>query len=76
MKTPREYRVSLESHLPEVEGEMGELTDAFIEARYSRHPVDAADVQSIKEDWHKVEHSLRMLKRARSASGEPDEDDG
>lgn len=76
MKTPREYRVSLESHLPEVEGEMGKLTDAFIEARYSRYPMDAADVQSVKEDWHKVKHSLRMLKRARSAPSEPDQDDG
>jgi hypothetical protein len=74
-QTPREYRASLEPHLPEVEAEVGELTEAFIEARYSRHPVDAAGAQSVKEDWQKIKGSLRMLKRSPAATGELDKDD-
>jgi hypothetical protein len=73
-QTPREYRASLEPHLPEVDAEMGELTEGFIEARYSRHSVEAADAESIKEDWQKVKGSLRMLKRPPDAANDPSQD--
>jgi hypothetical protein len=74
-QTPREYRISLESHLPEVEDEMGELTNAFVEARYSRHPVDAGAAESVKGDWKKVKGSLRSLRRRPAPVRDPDQDD-
>jgi hypothetical protein len=63
-QTPREYGEALESRLPEVEAEVDELTEAFVEARYSQHPVDSTNAQAVKGDWQKVKSSLRALKRS------------
>jgi hypothetical protein len=74
-QTPHEYRVSLEPHLPDAGAEMGELTEAFIEARYSQHPVYAAGAQSVKDDWQKVKRSLRTAEQHPPPANEPRNDE-
>jgi hypothetical protein len=61
-QTPREYEPRLASELPEVEPELAALTDAFIEARYSPQPVDAAAPSQARALWARLRAALRDRK--------------
>ena len=58
-QTPEEYANALEKSLPTVEEEIGLLTDAFIEARYSQHAVQDEDVSQIKNYWEQIRRVFR-----------------
>lgn len=60
-QTPYEYTSSLEARLPEVQEEVGELTDAFVEARYSRHDIDPERVSIVRAAWRRVRQALRGI---------------
>jgi hypothetical protein len=64
-QTPHEYNATLEPHLPQAQQEMALLTEAFVEARYSRHPVDREYVRRVQADWEQVKAALRALRRKR-----------
>ena len=58
-QTPEEYAVALERSLPTIESEINSLTDAFSEARYSRHPVESDDVGHVKAYWERIRRVFR-----------------
>jgi hypothetical protein len=58
-QTPEEYATALEKSLPTVEEEIGLLTDAFSEARYSQHAVQDDDVRHIKNYWEQIRRVFR-----------------
>ena len=61
-ETPYEYEPGLEQTVPEAHEEIKQLTEAFVKARYSRQPVDPAQVATIKVYWQRLKQAL-MLKR-------------
>ena len=46
-----------------IQGEMDQLTQAFIEARYSRHTIEPDDARHVRSSWQQVKAALRALKR-------------
>jgi hypothetical protein len=60
-QTPYEYQATLTQHLPDVDQEIGELTEAFVVAQYSPRPVDPADAHQARRPWERVRRRLRML---------------
>lgn len=70
-ETPYEYEAQLEEKLQEAQREMAQLTDAFVEARYSRHDISEEELERITEDWKRVRAAVRDLKR-RLAEAERD----
>jgi hypothetical protein len=60
-QTPYEYDATLEPHLPQAQQEMGLLTDDFVEARYSPHPIDREKEKEVRARWKKVRTALRAL---------------
>jgi hypothetical protein len=62
-QTPDEYRAAVGPSLPEAQGEMEHLTQAFVEARYSRHAVESKNARRVRADWQQVKAALRALKR-------------
>ncbi len=66
-ETPFEYRDKLILHLSQGEQEMADLTDAFLEARYSKHPLEPGRDQSVRADWQRVKEALRALWRKKEA---------
>lgn len=72
-ETPYEYEQTLERKLRRAQREMADLTDAFVEARYSRHDIDADELARITEDWKRVRAAIRELKREREAERSEDE---
>jgi hypothetical protein len=61
-QTPDEYRARLGPSLPQAEEEVNQLTDAFVEARYSRHTVEREQARRVRESWQRVKAALRALK--------------
>ena len=59
-QTPNEYAASLQQNLPEVDEDLNPLTEAFIEARYSDHPVSETQAGLARRSW---EHLRRMLQQ-------------
>jgi len=62
-QTPLEYDGTLRPHLPEAQQEMSRLTQDFVEARYSKHPVDREREKQVRTRWQQVKAALRALKR-------------
>ena len=62
-ETPLEYVHDLKQQWPEAETELDELTQAFVEARYSPQPIDKPAVARVKEEWKRVRERLRRSAR-------------
>ena len=59
----------LKRELAESHTEVGVLTDAFVEARYSPHPVDADHVQRIQISWQQLRRVFQRTKRQNQNDG-------
>lgn len=57
-QTPYEYHRTLDPNLPDVHTELTALTEAFVEARYSTHPVDKDDVARLRANAQSVRAAL------------------
>jgi hypothetical protein len=68
-ETPAEYEAALVPRLPDARADMDLITDAFIEARYSQHPVERAQVARVREWGQRVKAVLRGLKLWRRSGG-------
>jgi hypothetical protein len=62
-QTPYEYDGTLAPHLPQAQQEMTLLTQAFVEARYSRHTFDRGQARRVRVNWQRVKAALQALKR-------------
>jgi hypothetical protein len=67
-QTPYEFSADLAPRLAEAEGDMDTLTDAFVQARYSRREVPEMELGRIRGSWQRVRAALRDVK-SRVASG-------
>lgn len=61
--TPQEYRNILSKQVPEVAEQFDELTQAFIEARYSEHTITEEEVSNVKKAWRQVKRFLGLYRR-------------
>ena len=57
------YARDLKEQWPEAEPELDELTQAFVEARYSPQPIDRSAVGRVKEEWQRIRERLRSSAR-------------
>jgi hypothetical protein len=65
-QTPREYYAVLGPRVPESRPELASLTEAFLEARYSRHDIDRDGGKQAEEEWRAVRRALSALRRERN----------
>jgi hypothetical protein len=66
-QTPREYQATLEPKLPEAHEEMSALTQAFLEARYSKREIVLDQERTVRAQWERVKAAVRALKRQRDS---------
>jgi hypothetical protein len=66
-QTPREYQATLEPKLPEAHEEMSTLTQAFLEARYSKREIVPEQERVVRAQWERVKAAVRALKRQRDS---------
>ena len=60
-QTPSEYAVKLENVLPSVNEDVDSITAAFVEARYSSHPINSRAADLVKVAWARVRRALQIL---------------
>jgi hypothetical protein len=65
-QTPFEYARKLEGDLPEVDEDLKSLTNAFVEARYSRHTITSERANLVQTYWNKIKRALRSQKKGSS----------
>ena len=58
-QTPYEYNSYLRRQLPDVEQELGSMTEIFTEVRYSQHNVPESQIKAIRAAWEQVRKYLR-----------------
>jgi hypothetical protein len=68
-QTPYEYDVLLEPNLPHAQQDMASLTQAFVEARYSRREIEPGQAGQIQTYWQRVKAALQELKQKISQVG-------
>jgi hypothetical protein len=59
-QTPSEYASLLERGLPSAEEDIDLMTKAFVEARYSRHQINAKQADRVRTVWERVRRALRQ----------------
>lgn len=62
-QTPYEYGATLAEHVPEAAPDVVALTQAFVEARYSRRAPDDQETNVIKAIWQRVRATLARRRR-------------
>jgi hypothetical protein len=62
-ETPLEYVQDLKKKWPEAEGDLDELTGAFVKARYSPRPIEREEINPIKTRWKRIRSRLRRRNR-------------
>jgi hypothetical protein len=62
-QTPFEYEERLESDLPDVDVDLKSMTEAFVEARYSRHPITPDRARHVYSYWERIKRALRLHKK-------------
>jgi hypothetical protein len=65
-QTPYEYDDVLKPHLEHAQQEMDLLTDDFVEARYSPHPIDQKRESQVRTRWKRVKAAMRSLRKKQS----------
>jgi hypothetical protein len=58
-QTPSEYAATLEKALPSAEQDIESITEAFVEARYSRQDVDPGTVNRVKATWGRIRAAMQ-----------------
>ena len=58
-QTPYEYQATLDGRFDDLEPDLSGLTEAFIEARYSPHPVQQEEIETVKPLWQRIKAALR-----------------
>jgi hypothetical protein len=58
-QTPYKYQRVLSQAVPEIENELDGLTDTFIEARYSQHPIEEPNAAQAGNFWDRIKSVLR-----------------
>jgi hypothetical protein len=58
-QTPQEYAQNLSSAHPEVTPDLAAITEAFVEARYTQHPVSDEQASFVKRLWEQLRRTLR-----------------
>jgi hypothetical protein len=62
-QTPDEYQDTLEPKLPQLQHDVSLLTQAFVEARYSRHTIESDLARRVRVHWQRVKMELQRIKR-------------
>ncbi|MBN2117233.1 MAG: DUF4129 domain-containing protein [Anaerolineales bacterium] len=58
-QTPSEYAVTLERGLPSASEDIDSITQAFVEARYSRRAVNSGEADLVKAIWGRIRRALQ-----------------
>ncbi len=62
-ETPLEFANDLKASWPQAEGEIEDLTDAFLHAQYSPNKINESEVTPVKKQWQRLKSNLKKRKK-------------
>jgi len=68
-QTPSEYSQEISQKYQDVEHEIEYLTNDFIEARYSQHPVGPDKTSQVENYWDRIKHAFRSSVNRKDKNG-------
>ena len=69
-ETPSEYAVQLEKALPTASEDIDSITEAFVQARYSRQEVDSGKANLAKATWGRIRRALQSKSKSQQSPNE------
>ena len=66
-QSPVEYAAQMEKALPDAVEDIESITEAFVEARYSRQEVDSEKANTVKATWGRIRRALQEKLREEQA---------
>ncbi len=63
-----EYATQLQKALPTAGEDIDSITEAFIQARYSRQQVDSSKADFVKAIWERIRRALQRIRNEKSAT--------
>jgi hypothetical protein len=70
-QTPYQYRATFEDKVPVVVNDVTDVTDVFVESRYSRHPVDEQAAVRFSEELENIKKTLNSLDEQKTGDKTP-----
>ncbi len=67
-QTPSEYAIQLEKALPSSSEDIDSITDAFVQARYSRREIKSEDANIVKATWERIRRALQQKVKDKTSS--------
>ena len=67
-QTPSEYAVELEKALPSADEDIDSITEAFVEARYSRQEIDSRKADLVKGIWGRIRRALQVKSKSQQSA--------
>jgi hypothetical protein len=64
-QTPSEYAVALEKSLPSASEDIDSITEAFVEARYSRQEVNSKKADTVKATWGRIRRAFQSKSKSK-----------
>jgi hypothetical protein len=65
-QTPYEYAQSIKRSVTEIEEPVEAITEAFVEARYSKHGVEVSQANLVRQAWDRIRQALHRMGKPRS----------
>ena len=67
-QTPAEYAVQLEKALPSAREDIDSITEAFVQARYSRQNIDSGKAELVKATWARIRRALQSKSKVEKSA--------
>jgi hypothetical protein len=67
-QTPSEYAVQLEKALPSAGEDIDSITEAFVQARYSRQEVDRSQADLVKAIWGRIRRAFQSKSKSEQSA--------
>lgn len=67
-QTPSEYAVQLEASVPAASEDIHSITEAFIQARYSRQEVDSGRAEFVRATWNRIRRALQEKSKSETSA--------
>lgn len=75
VETPYEYRQALRQAWPERQGEIEQITQAYIQVRYGEIPESRAELEALKEAWERLRKTPPMRRTGEGLGTRPGDED-
>jgi hypothetical protein len=69
-QTPSEYAVQLEKAVPSASEDIDSITEAFVEARYSRQEVDSRKADLVKATWERIRRAFQSKSKSEQSANQ------